>query len=416
MSTEDRNDEQYNPAEWQLPEMSPKDDDEDQAKPDVVETPIPDYEAGRRSITVRGGKTRRQMVDEKRRLQLKARPFLVISVVVLIGLLTIPVYAYFQNFVFPPRELALRVEGTEYTRGDVVNFIRFNQRMSENLGVPFEIGNSLFDALQTLQENELAFQLAPKNGITVTAEEVDERLDTILGFVAVTVAERESREYKDNLEEAKRQFIQRIGIDEVIFRDFIRKSMFKERLRGVVAEQIPRVQAQVHMYEIIKLDNDPEERRAIERDLVSGMPIESIVLKQSEDPNVRRDLGNRGWTPFGITPEIDALLFGLDGDGNRLLPIRTPSSPRFDEENGWWSYLVVEEVQDAREVDEESFEALTTRALTIFFNEERANFDLYMVLDSEIFDWVNAQVRLSALIPTPTPVPFGFGTGLQGGP
>ena len=27
-------------------------------------TPIPDYEAGRRSITVRGGKTRFQMVEE----------------------------------------------------------------------------------------------------------------------------------------------------------------------------------------------------------------------------------------------------------------------------------------------------------------------------------------------------------------
>jgi hypothetical protein len=30
-----------------------------------------------------------------------------------------------------------------------------------------------------------------------------------------------------------------------------------------------------------------------------------------------------------------------------------------------------------------------------------------MVLDSAIFDWVNDQVRLSALLPTPTPIPFG---------
>ena len=33
--------------------------------PLVVGDPIPDYEAGRRSITVRGGKTRRDMVKEK---------------------------------------------------------------------------------------------------------------------------------------------------------------------------------------------------------------------------------------------------------------------------------------------------------------------------------------------------------------
>lgn len=404
MSTEDPRDS----SEERNPDSEGSSTQSEQEQPSAVGTPIPDYEAGQRSITVRGARTRRQMVADKRELQIKSRPFIIVALVVLVGLLAIPVYSYFENYVFPPRELALRVEDTEYTRGDVVNFIRFNQRMSENLGVPFEIGNSLFDALQTLQENELSFQLAPQYGITVSAEEVDERLDSILGFVAVTVAERESQEYKDNVEEAKRQFIHRIGIKESDFRDFIRKSMFKERLRGVVADTIPRVQAQVHVYEIVKFDGDFEQRLAIERDLKAGTPIEAVVLNHSDDPNIRRDLGDRGWTPFGVTPEIDALLFGLDGDGNRLLPVRTPSTPRFDEENNWWSYLIVEEVQDAREVDEENFEALTTRGMTIFFNEERSNFDLHMVLDSAIFDWVNAQVRLSALIPSPTPVPFGF--------
>ena len=384
-----------------------EDRNEDQNQPEVVETPIPDYEAGQRSITVRGARTRRQMVSDKRQIQVKSRPFIIVALVILTGLLAIPVYAYFQNYVFPPRELALRVEDTEYTRGDVVNFIRFNQRMSENLGVPFEVGNSLFDALQTLQENELAFQLAPRYGIAVSSEEVDERLNSILGFVAVTVAERESQEYKDNVEEAKRQFIHRIGIDEPVFRDFIRKSMFKERLRGVVADTIPRVQAQVHVYEIVTLDNDPEIRRAIERELATGTPVETVVSQFSQDPNVRRDQGDRGWFPFGVSPETDALLFGLDGDGNRLLPIRKPSLPRFDDENSWWTFIVVEEVQDAREVDADNFELLTTRGMTIFFNEERTNFDLHMVLDSKIFDWVNAQVRLSAILPTATPVPFG---------
>ena len=373
-----------------------------------------EYQAGRRSITNRGGVTRRQMVAEKQQLQIRSRPFIIGAIVVLFGILTIPVYAYFQNYVFPPRELALRVAGMEYSRGDVVNFIRFNQRMSENLGVPFEVGNSLFDALQTLQENELSYQLAARYGITVSSEEVDDRLNTILGFVAKTVAERESQEYKDNIEEAKRQFINRIEMDESVFRDFIRKSMFKERLRAVVAEEIPRVQAQVHLYEIILFDRDAEVRRAIERDLVSGNPIENVILEHSQDPNVRRDLGDRGWFPFGVTTEIDYLLFGLDGEGNRLLPIGQLSEPRYVEESDWWSYMLVAEVQDAREVNEDNFEALTTRGMTIFFNEERKNFDLHMVLDSAIFEWVNAQIRLSALLPTPTPVPYGDGMPQMG--
>ena len=52
--------------------------------------------------------------------------------------------------------------------------------------------------------------------------------------------------------------------------------------------------------------------------------------------------------------------------------------------------------------------------MTIFFNEERKNFDLHMVLDSAIFEWVNAQIRLSALLPTPTPVPYGDGLPQMG--
>ena len=400
--------------------MSIEDNSKDPNDPSKQEEPVGDvsleYQAGRRSITNRGGTTRWQMVADKQQLQIKSRPFIIAAIIVLFGILTIPAYAYFHNYVFPPRELALRVAGMEYSRGDVVNFIRFNQRMSENLGVPFEVGNSLFDALQTLQENELAFQLAARYGITVSSEEVDDRLNTILGFVAKTVAERESKEYKDNIEEAKRQFINRIEMDESVFRDFIRKSMFKERLREVVAEEIPRVQAQVHLYEIVLFDRDPEVRRVIERDLVKGDAIENVILEHSQDPNVRRDLGDRGWFPFGVTTEIDYLLFGLDGEGNRLLPVGQLSEPRYDQESEWWSYMVVAEVQDAREVNEDNFEALTTRGMTIFFNEERSNFDLHMVLDSEIFEWVNAQIRLSALLSTPTPVPFGAGGLQQMGP
>lgn len=403
-------------------ENSPEDNNADvneaPGRSEATDVPIADYEAGRRSITTRGAKTRWQMVEDSRQLQLKSRPFIFVAAIVLIGLLTIPVYAYFQIFVFPPRELALRVANTEYTRGDVVNFIRFNQRMSEDLGVPFEIGNSLFDALQTLQENELAFQLAPQFGITVSPEEVDDRVDSILGFVAATIAERESREFQDNVEEARRQFIHRIGMDESVFRDFIRKSMFRERLRAVVSEEIPRVQVQIHLYEIVLFDRDIELRRSMERDLISGDPVPEVVVRYSEDPNVLRDQGDRGWFPFGVSPEIDALLFGLDADGERLLPLRIPSDARYDETAMWWSYLVVEEVSEAREVDPENFDALATRAMTIFLNERRAEFELYMVLDSAIFEWVNNQVRLSTILPTPTPIPFGaqFGGLSQLGP
>lgn len=369
-----------------------------------------EFNIGQRSIQQSIKKSRMDYLKESKENSSRSRPYVIFGIIIVIILLLIPAYSYFQIYVFPPRELALRVEDKEYSRGDVVDFIRYNQRISEDLGVPFQVGNSLFDAMLTLQENELSYQLAPKYGISVSREEVDERFSTTLGFVAFNASDDPSiaAEDKVNLDEAKRQFINKIGVNEDDFRDFIKKSMFRERLREVVGQSVPKLQVQVHIYEIILLNPDNQIQQKIDRELKAGDPIEDIVMRYSEDPNKRRDLGEIGWFPYGTNPELDALLFGLDKDGNRLLPIRQTTSSRYDEEKKWHSYIVVNEVSEAREVDKENMELLVDRAMTLFLNEERKNFDLKMVLDSDIFEWVNKQVKMSSLLPTPTAVSYDF--------
>ena len=369
-----------------------------------------EFSIGQRSIQQSIKKSRMDYLRESKENSSKSRPYFIFGIIIVIILLLIPAYSYFQIYVFPPRELALRVEDKEYSRGDVVNFIRYNQRISEDLGVPFQVGNSLFDAMLTLQENELSYQLAPKYGISVSKEEVDERFSTTLGFVAFNASDDPnlSTEDKVNLDEAKRQFINKIGVTEDDFRDFIKKSMFRERLREVVGQSVPKLQVQVHIYEIILFNPDNQIQQKIDRELKAGDPIEDIVMRYSENPNKKRDLGEIGWFPYGTNPELDGLLFGLDKDGNRLLPIRETTSPRYNEEKKWHSYIVVNEVSEAREVDEENMELLVDRAMTLFLNEERKNFDLKMVLDSDIFEWVNKQVKMSSLLPTPTAVSYDF--------
>ncbi len=369
-----------------------------------------EFSIGQRSIQQSIKKSRMDYLKESKESSSRSRPYVIFGIIIVLILLLIPAYSYFQIYVFPPRELALKVEDKVYSRGDVVNFIRYNQRISEDLGIPFQVGNSLFDAMLTLQENELSYQLAPKYGISVSKEEVDERFSTTLGFVAFNSSEDPNlaQEDKVNLDEAKRQFINKIGVNEDDFRDFIKKSMFRERLREVVGQSVPKLQVQVHIYEIILLNPDSKIQQKIDRELKAGDPIEDIVMRYSEDPNKRRDLGEIGWFPYGTNPELDGLLFGLDKDGNRLLPIRETTRPRYDEEKKWHSYIVVNEVAEAREVEKENMELLVDRAMTIFLNDERKNFDLKMVLDSEIFEWVNKQVKMSSLLPTPTAVAYDF--------
>ena len=363
-----------------------------------------DYLIGHRSITHKGFKSRFDLLKDKKNQNRKSRPFLYLGFIIILIIVVIPAYSFYSTYIKPPTEIALRVNDKEYTRGDVVDYIRFNQRITEDLGSQFEIGTSLFDALQTLQDNEIAYQLAPRYGITVESTEVDEHIENMLGYFFEKTMNVDEEEQK-NFDESKRQFLNKIGLSEEIYRDFIKKTIFKERLRTVVAETIPRVQSQVHIFQITSRNPDDNLIRKINRDLNAGKPITDITSLYSEDPNIKRNNGEVGWFPYGVVRDLDYLFFGLDSNGNRVLPVRELSPIQYDQEDQSYILYIVEEVSEAREISNSNLESLIDRALVIFLNKERkkiaAEGDLYMDLNDKIYGWVNKQVQLSSLLPTP---------------
>ena len=367
----------------------------------AAQDPTGDFRAGQRSITQRATKSRFELLREKRAQGRRNRPYIIGGLAMLAVLLAVLAVAYWNEFVAPPRALAIRVGEVEYTRGDVVDLIRFNQRLSEEIGVPFQLGTSVFEALQTIQEAEMSYQLAPQYGVSVSPDEIDERIEFILGF-AIQADDQRTGEFDTNVEEAKRQFLNRVGLPEEIWRDFLTKVLFQERLREVVGQNVPRIQPQVHVYQILLTRNDPQKIALIERELNAGTNVEDVVVEFSDDFDAPRDKGDLGWMPQGIVAsQIDRLLFGTDASGDRLLPLRTPTTPQFDDQTSLWSILIVDEYQDAREVEPEALDLLKDTAMTIFLNEQRKNIELYLDLDSEITNWVNKQVSLNALAPTP---------------
>ena len=370
--------------------------------------PLGGYRAGQRSITNRKGVSRFEMMRRRERAALRNRPFMIGALVFVLAVLAIPAYGFYQHYVVPPTEIAVKVEDKIYTRGDIVNYIRFFQRLSEDLGVPFELGTSAFEAMQTLQTNELAYYLAPRYGITVEQDEVDAQLEALLGFVAETSADSSLREHRSNVEEAKKQFLNRVGLDEEVYRDFIRKGLFKERLRDEVASNISRIQPQAEVYQIVLQDVSQSTINRIERDLASGRDVGATVLEHSEDPNVKRTGGYIGWLPQGVRTDLDSVLFGHhkndDGSkGERILPLRRLSGGRYDDATQQWTANIVSDFSEAREIDEEHFGILANLAVDRFINEHREDFDTSVSLNSEVYDWINRQVRLNAIVPTATP-------------
>ncbi|MSQ08645.1 MAG: hypothetical protein EXR57_03830 [Dehalococcoidia bacterium] len=369
--------------------------------------PAADPPAGERSVVVPRAPARREMVKAKKAEVRRSRPYLAGAGVILLGVLAYVAYGYFERFVNPPRQIAVRVADAEYTRGDVVDFIRFNQRLAEDRGVEFPIGNSLFDALQVIQDNELSVRAAPSLGVSLSPEELEARLENLVGFPGLTQAERENPRTKQNLAEANRQLLNKIGLTEDVYREIVRKALFKEKVRDAVSKDVPRVLPQVHVYEIVLMEPTQQIIQRIERDLRSGDSPADVAVRYSQDPNAKRNNGEAGWFPKGVVPQLDPIFWGTKKDGSRVLPFGLPSDPQYNSEAKSYNIYVVTEYAEARELSEASFTKLADAALQDFLSERRRELgerkQLYMALDDKIYAWVNKQVKLASLGATPTP-------------
>jgi hypothetical protein len=346
--------------------------------------------------------TRRSILAGISAQRRRNRPYVIAGWIVLLLILGIPTYGFVQKFVLPPRELALRVEDVEYTRGDLVDYIRFRQRISEELGQQFQIGSSLFDTLQTMSENEMAFQGAPGLGVTVETEEVDRYVLLLLGFF-LTAEEAAQPENKAQIDEKNRQFLNNVRLTEETYREIARKELFREKVRERLAADVDRIQEQVHVYEI-RLDKDDKTLlETIRRRLKAGETFSELALKHSTEPNVRRNNGELGWVPRRVFGEYDRLLFGQQEDGSRVLPLGEASELIRNPRENYWSIFLIDDLVGAREVEDADFEVLKDRALQDWFDAERKRLDVYLVLNDRIYNWVNKQVREASILPTPTP-------------
>ena len=156
-------------------------------------------------------------IKDKNKLKSKLFIILIIFTIVIVS---VPITSYFINVSIPYQKTALKVEEKEFTRKDLVDFIRFNQRLSEEQGNKFDLGSSLFQSLQLLAENEIAYLSATEYGLTVDDWEIDEAFFLKLGFY--NNFELETAEDAEAFKEKKIQFLNQIQMNEEKFKEIIR--------------------------------------------------------------------------------------------------------------------------------------------------------------------------------------------------
>jgi hypothetical protein len=379
--------------------------DGDAPETDSIDTPV--------SRPVERQLSRRELVAQKQARSRRNRPFFIGGFVLFIAILALPIYGYLNNFVLPPRQVAVQVNDAYYTRGDVVDFVRFHQRLALEAGNEFRITDQLLTALETISENEIAYQKAPILGITVTEEEIQGAIRETIGFPGLTSSMASESGVKSDISEAFRQLLNRIQLSEEAYTEIIKKGLFREKARRELQREVPLLQPQVHLYALeFKRDTDPDIERARRR-LATGDSIGQVAVDLSQELAAARTRGDLGWLPQFVLPDLDVehLIFGVSETGEKNLLPNTLSESQWDGESAVYRYYYIEETSDARELDPEDLDTITDHSLAVWLEDQRVLIEEYKLrFDSDIFEWIGTQVLNTniAVEGTATPLP---GTG-----
>jgi len=354
---------------------------------------------------------RREFTRIQRDLRKRRFAFALIGVFMLV-ILGILLAGYVVIFVRPPQQLVVRVNEVRYSRGDMVKLLRVRQKSLETTGQRLDLSTDIFEALQLLVENEIIAQSAPSLGITTSDSEIDfsirAQLDPERAAAGTSDAQRE-RDYRERYG----SFLNLSRISEEEHRQIVRRAILRERIRQFVGDSVPSVAEQAHVYRFAVVPNDEIDIILTKyKDLTQGSTDPALLsiafdritgeFSRESRESVRRG-GNLGWMPTGIIPDYDDIIFG--SSYSDPLEIGKLSDPVRNQDDSQQLFVfMVSERDPARELSLASRDELKTRALTDWLNDQRADYDVYAVMNSDIYNWIIQQLGISSSI-TPTPAP-----------
>ena len=320
----------------------------------------------------------------------------------LLAITGIAVAGFVVIFVLPSKELIVRVNDVTYSRGDMVKLIRVSQKGTEFLGGQFNATDDIFKTLQLFVENEIIAQSAPGLGINVTDQEVEFDIISKFGPRGASAATLDSAQSRREFNENYSSYLNAIQYSEDEYRKLTRRSILREKVRLFIGESVPNVGEQVHLYRLAMTPDDEVDimlvklKDAIDRlddakdsELLQQV-FKDIVREFSKDnPELVRIGGDLGWMPRGVMDDYERIFFDLEvGEISELISgIVNPSE---------YFFFFVSERDNAREITPGKLDALKTKALQDWVNEQRDKFDVYSKFDSEIYEWMLEQLGLTA--------------------
>ena len=315
-------------------------------------------------------------------------------ILVILGILS---FGYYQEFYKPPRVWAGSVNDVEFTMGDLVQRLRVLQGLTGQV----DLGRQPFEYLQYLLNVELLRQEAPLLGFGVTDADIDEVIKDQFSPPAVPEQETDPGQLNREFEENYQAFLTRSGLSKQDFRVVLEEQLLLQYLHAWRGLSIGETQEQVEV-KWIRLDLDGGIEPVEVRERLNSQDFAAVLADVGAPDQFADSEGYVGWVPRQAFPFLDEVLFGDEEKGKQPLGVGENSELVFTQDAGY----IVHKLAGPEERElADNIRAKLNDELVIKWQrnqQTRGSKEKWLRLnfDSKWYEWVAEQVNISApLVP-----------------
>ena len=264
--------------------------------------------------------------------------------------IAIAVYATVQS-EDPP---ILEVNDVSVSQSEYTSILKSQRLYAQSYGGSFNPGVAPYELMQNLAQNELIRQAAPREGLSVTEQEIEAEILRRLapGAEGQPIEGQVRRDY----EAAVSNYLSTTQLSFDTYKSLVEIDLMRNQLRERLGRDIQLVQphAEVHMIQIADIAVTDQVESALN---ASDADFAKIALQFSVDQESRANGGRLGWIPRTAHLRYDDFLFGLDV-GELSQPIQAEDGEyyvvrltrRIDVETAELHAIKVPDVRTARDV------------------------------------------------------------------
>ena len=317
----------------------------------------------------------------------------------LVLVIGIVVFGFYQEFYRPPRVWAGSVRDQEFKMGDLVERIRVLQGLSGQV----DLSTVPFEYLRDLLNAEVLRQAAPDLGFRLTDEDIDGVIKSQFYPSVPEGQESDPGQLNQEFQNNYQIFLARTGLADADFRVIVQEQIALQQLGLMLGRTIPETTEQVEVEWIRteiegRIDVGAVRARLGTEKTGGGEDFIKVAGEVGVPAGFADRTGYVGWVPKGAFPELDGALFGDEERDIPPLEVGEISGPIFTQ-NGIYIVRLLTGPTD-RDFSNQMRNKLNVELVTKWQTDEQirgANAGwLRMNFNSKWYAWVADQVRLSA--------------------